>query len=101
MQQRPIIQGADIMAKVQKANILLTVPDDTVNSYLAKGYNLIDDGGAVIKSAIPTDIGVLQRAFTENQSTISNLKKEIADLKKKLAGKDTTEKQTKTKKTKS
>ena len=29
------------MAKVQRANRLLTVPDETVEKYLSDGYNLV------------------------------------------------------------
>ena len=69
------------MAQVQRANVYLTIEEAEIPKYLAKGFNLLDASGRVVKQSVPTDIGTLQRAFTEHEAEISKLKSEIQALK--------------------
>lgn len=94
------------MAYIQKANVVLRVKDSEVEYYLNLGYNLIDEQGKIIREAIPNDIHVLQKHFIESKKTIDDLKKEVVELKAKLAAKteevktETVEKPTRGRKTK-
>lgn len=69
------------MAQVQRANVYLTIEEAEIPKYLAKGFNLLDASGRVVKQSVPTDIGTLQKAFTEHVAEISKLKSEIQALK--------------------
>ena len=73
------------MAKVQRANVVLDIKDFEVDYYLSLGYNLISDGGEVIKTALPRDVGTLQHYYTEHIAKIEALEKENEQLKLKLA----------------
>lgn len=68
---------------VQRANVILQVSTDQIDYYLSQGYNVIDEGGNVIKASVPRDLGTLQKAYVENAETIEALKKELAELKAK------------------
>lgn len=70
------------MAKVRRANVILTIKDSEVERYLDLGYDIIDEMGNVIRESIPTDVGTLRRAFVEHTKTIADLKAEIDNLKK-------------------
>ena len=59
------------MAKVQRANRLLTVPDETVEKYLSDGYNLVGEDG-----------GILRRGVTKNAA---DLLKELEAAKKRIS----------------
>lgn len=72
------------MAKIRKANIVLTIPDNEVKNYLNLGYSVIDESGTVIEEAIPTDLYTLQKAYKDSKVQIANLEKGIADLRKEL-----------------
>lgn len=72
------------MARVKRANVVLTIADDEINNYLDRGYDIISDSGEVIKEAIPTDIHTLQKAYLDSKIQIANLEKGIADLRKEL-----------------
>jgi len=69
------------MAQVQRANVYLTIEEAEIPKYLAKGFNLLDASGRVVKQSVPTDIDTLQKAFIEHEAEISKLKSEIQALK--------------------
>ena len=48
--------------------------------YLSQGYNVIDEGGNVIKASVPKELGTLQKAYIENAKTIEALQNELAEL---------------------
>lgn len=72
------------MAKIRKANVVLTIPDDEVKNYLNFGYSVIDESGEVIEEAVPTDIYTLQKAYRDNKIKIQSLEQAVADLRKEL-----------------
>ena len=70
------------MAQVQRSNVLLTVPDEDIEKYVAKGFNVIDDYGRIIKQSVPTSLSELQKAFSEHVNTIKQLNAKIAQHEK-------------------
>jgi len=73
------------MAQVQRANVFLTIPDEDITKYLAKGYNVIDPKtGAVIRQSVPTELNALQKAWSEHEELIKQKDSEIAKLKEEL-----------------
>lgn len=69
------------MAKVRKANVLLTVNEDEVSKYLCKGFDLVGDDGKILKESTPVDLGQYQRAYSEQKTLLEEKDKEIAKLK--------------------
>lgn len=72
------------MATVIKGNALLTIPDDRVSDYVARGYDIASVEGTVIKKAVPTDLSELQRLYTDQVSKIVNLEKIIEQRDKQI-----------------
>lgn len=66
--------------KVQRANVILQISEDSVNRYLDQGYNVIDASGKVIKESVPNDIGALRKAYVEYKKKIDELQKIIEEL---------------------
>ena len=73
------------MARVQRGNVVLTVPDDEVQRYLQLGYNQTTPSGKVIQAAIPNDFATLQKLYVENTAKIEELENTIAKLTADLA----------------
>ena len=71
---------------VQRANVILDVPEEWLDRYLDEGYSVIDAKGNIIQSAIPKNVGTLQKAYVEHTAKIKELEKEIEQLKMKKAG---------------
>lgn len=69
------------MVKVERGNVVLDVKDDVVDHYLALGYNVVDEHGRIIKTALPTNLGTLQAAYVAHEAKIEELKAEIESLK--------------------
>ena len=72
------------MVDVQRANVFLTIPEDQIDKYMAKGFSVVDANGKVIKQSVPTELGQLQKAYSEHVETIKHLNSEIANLRAKL-----------------
>ncbi|MBO6261543.1 MAG: hypothetical protein J6N95_02950 [Bacilli bacterium] len=73
------------MATVQRANKILQIPDipDIIQKYIDKGYDVIDKTtGAIIKRAMPHDIGALQARVVELEQELEEKNAELAKLKK-------------------
>lgn len=68
------------MAKVERGNVILRVDDKDVQRYLLLGYNVIDEDGRVVKSAIPTDLRTLQKAYVDDKARIAELEGIIAQM---------------------
>lgn len=70
---------------VKRANVLLDVPAEQKDEYLAKGFDVIDKSGKVLTYATKTsDPKVLQRKLDDAHETIKKLKEEIKRLNKEL-----------------
>lgn len=65
---------------VERGNVVLHVKEFDVQRYLDMGFSALDANGNVIKQAVPKDVAVLQKAYTENQQTIEDLKTTIKTL---------------------
>lgn len=72
------------MAEVQRANVFLTIPDEDIDKYLAKGYNVVDERGRIIKQSVPTELGELQKAYSEHEAQLKQKDAEIASLKSEI-----------------
>ena len=59
------------MANVQRGNVFLTVSEEQVEKYLSKGYSLVDEFGRVIRQSVPTELGELQKAFSEHTALLT------------------------------
>ena len=89
---------------VKRGNVVLTINAELVDRYIAKGYDLIDKTGNVIKKSVPTDVNSLKADYERQLSENKQLKEQIALLKAQLndqnvkSEKTTTAKRTTTKK---
>lgn len=72
------------MADVQRGNVFLTINDADINKYMAKGFSVVDKFGKVIKQSVPTELGQLQKAYSEHVELIKQKDTEIASLKAEL-----------------
>lgn len=68
--------------KVRRANVILRVNENQVDAYLAKGFGLLNDEGHIVKTAVPTDIQSLQKAYRTHVAKIQKLEAELDALKK-------------------
>lgn len=68
------------MAFIQRANVILEVEDDTIEYYMARGYNQIDENGNILKEAVPTDVGALRLAYVSNKHAIEEKDAKILEL---------------------
>jgi len=66
--------------KIVRGNVVLRVEAKDVSHYLTMGYNVVDENGKILREAIPTDTGVLQRAFVDNKQKIADLEASVASL---------------------
>lgn len=73
------------MAEVQRGNVFLTIPDDDIEKYMAKGFSVVDANGKVIRQSVPTEIGQLQKAYSEHVDEIKKLTAKVASLESQLA----------------
>ena len=71
--------------EVRRGNEYLTVPEDAVDRYIAKGYDVLDNKGNVVVESIPYDVATLRGAFVTHKAKIAELEAEVANLKEKLA----------------
>lgn len=75
------------MARVERGNVVLHIPDDDAKRYVEMGYNLTDEAGNILEEALPKSVGVLQTAYVEYKRRIAELEKEVETLKAQLAEK--------------
>lgn len=73
------------MAKVRKANVVLTIKDSEVNRFVDLGYDVIDDNGTILQKTVPNDLAVLKNAYIEHTQEIEKLTAELAKAKSELA----------------
>lgn len=72
------------MALVKKLNVVLTVDDSLVDSYINKGYSVISENGQVIKEAIPDDLSSLRILVAKQKEEIAKLITKIAEFEAQL-----------------
>ena len=71
------------MVRVQRANVVLQVPEEQIKEYLAKGFDVLGDNGQVVQASVPNDVNVLKQKYVEFSNRIKVLEDEIASLKAK------------------
>ena len=70
---------------VRRANVLLEVPQDQQDEYLAKGFDVLDSKGKVVVEATMTnDISTLRKKLAEAQEKIKVLAAENKRLTRNL-----------------
>ena len=65
------------MALVQKLNVVLTIDDELIDTYLNKGYNIIDESGRVIKEAMPDDPNQLKMMVAKYKKENEQVKEDL------------------------
>lgn len=68
------------MVRIERGNVVLKVQEHEVQRYLTLGYSVTDDTGKVLQSAIPNDLGTLQKCYLEHKAKIDELEAIIAKL---------------------
>lgn len=68
------------MVRVERGNVVLKVKEDEVQHYLKLGYSVTNNVGSVLKAAIPTDFGTLQKLYLDQKVKITELEKTVAKL---------------------
>ena len=68
------------MVRIERGNVVLKVQEHEVQRYLTLGYSVTDDTGKVLKSAIPNDLGTLQKCYLEHKAKIDELETIVAKL---------------------
>lgn len=72
---------------VKRGGSYLTISADSVERYMAKGYDVVDANDNIIKACVPNDVDVLKKAFSDHTNRIKELEEEVKSLKAKLAEK--------------
>jgi len=73
----------DETVRVRRGGSFLTIPTTAIDRYLAKGYDVVDSSGNVIKASMPTDIHALREAYEKQTAEIKALKARIKELESK------------------
>lgn len=79
---------------VRRGNVLLEANEETVEKYLADGFDQVDNRGRVIKAGAPNDTAALKRRFEEQKKEIKELQEEIKSLEEALKKASTSTKKT-------
>lgn len=66
---------------VRKANVVIQASENELAKYAARGFDIIDENGNVIKKSTPNDVNSLKKAYTEHIEEIKKLTAEIESLK--------------------
>ena len=91
----------DEIVEVRRGNVYLKISQAEVAKYLAKGFDVVDESGNVIKACVPNDLGILRKAYVEKDNEIKALKREISALKAQIADLNAVKSTTQTKKVQS
>ena len=70
----------DETVRVKRGGSFLTIPTTAVDRYLAKGYDVVDNNGNVVKASVPTDVNTLRAAYENQIAEIKELKERIKEL---------------------
>jgi len=72
------------MAIVRRSNEILRVNDTLIGHYLDIGYDVIDEKGAVLQKAVPTDNTTLKAEFKKLSDEVNKLREANNVLKRQL-----------------
>ena len=70
----------DETVRIRKGGSYLTISATSIDRYLAKGYDVVDEKGNVLKASIPNDINTLRVAYSQHVAEIKELKQRIKEL---------------------
>ena len=70
----------DTTTTIRRGNVYLTVSTSLVDRYLAKGYDVVDERGNVVKSSEPNDVTSLKLAYDKHVARIKELEARVAEL---------------------
>lgn len=73
------------LVHVRHGNVFLDISPEAVEKYMAKGFDIVDERGNVIKECIPSDVNSLRAAYDKHVAKIAELEKQVADLKAQLS----------------
>lgn len=65
--------------QVQRANVVLSVPEYDKANYLAKGYDVLDEVGNVVEESMPNDVPTLQAKVNELIAENKRLKEQLTN----------------------
>lgn len=80
--------------EVKQGNVYLTINAEDVDRYMARGFDVVDEVGNVIKKSVPNDINVLKQAYEQHTAEIAKLREENESLKAQLKAKSKAEPKT-------
>ena len=72
------------MVYATRGNRVIQIEEYNIPKYVEQGYNIINNNGAVLQGAVPTDVQVLKKSYSQHIKEIEGLKAEIASLKAEL-----------------
>ena len=67
--------------RMRRGGSYLHVPQDSVERYISKGYDVVDEDGNVIRGGNPNDVHSLKTAYDKALERIKELEEEVAQLK--------------------
>lgn len=70
--------------QVRRGGTYLTIAATSVERYIAKGFDIVDNDGNVIRESVPNDVNALRKAFEDHVAKIKSLEAEISQLKDQL-----------------
>lgn len=70
---------------VRRANVVLEVEDYEVEKFYKQGYDVLDANGSILKKAVPTSVGALQKEYRQHIEEIKTLKAQIETLQNELS----------------
>lgn len=70
---------------IKRANVLLTIPEEQIDEYLSKGFDVINEKGEVIKRTTATnDVHTLMKQLEAANKTIKKLEEKIEMLEQEI-----------------
>lgn len=72
------------MIYAQKGNKLRQIAEADIDTYVAQGFKIVDERGAVLKETVPMDIPTLRNAYAHHVAEINALKAKVAELEAQL-----------------
>lgn len=68
------------MIYAQKGNKLRQIAEADIDTYVAQGFKIVDEKGAVLKETVPMDIPTLRNAYATHTAEIKALRAKVAEL---------------------
>jgi len=75
--------------RVRRGGTYLTIPANATERYIAKGYDIVDSKGVVLKESVPNELNAVKAACNRYMAENKALKERIKELETQLSKKDT------------